>query len=136
MRQKKMGKKSRDKGARNERNLVKIFQEAGLGAERVPLSGACGGSYAGDLTVPVTLMNGGEAKAFDLTFEAKQRAAGFKTLYSWLGENDGLIIGADRKPHLVVLPIQTFIQIVKAGDFAKQRHPAFEVYETVKGVRE
>ncbi len=35
-----MGKPSRDKGARRERQLVLLHTEAGIHAERVPLSGA------------------------------------------------------------------------------------------------
>lgn len=47
------GRRSRDKGNRVERAIVRALQDAGLGAERVPLSGSAGGSYTGDLTVPV-----------------------------------------------------------------------------------
>jgi Holliday junction resolvase len=47
------GRKSRDKGNRLERALVRLFQDHSLGAERVPLSGSAGGSYQGDLKAPV-----------------------------------------------------------------------------------
>ena len=47
------GRASRDKGNRAERAIVKFLQERGFAAERVPLSGSAGGSYLGDLTVPV-----------------------------------------------------------------------------------
>jgi hypothetical protein len=47
------GRASRDKGNRLERAIVRLLQGHGLAAERVPLSGAAGGSYLGDLTVPV-----------------------------------------------------------------------------------
>ena len=43
------GKASRDKGARREREFVKLLKKEGIKAERVPLSGACGGSYSGDI---------------------------------------------------------------------------------------
>jgi Holliday junction resolvase len=47
------GRRSRDKGARSERALVKFLQNAGFAAERVPLSGATGGRYVGDVPVPL-----------------------------------------------------------------------------------
>jgi len=70
-----MGKASRDKGARFERDLVNIMKSGGIDAVRVPLSGMGhekdGGEFAGDLVVP---MFGAREK-----FEAKKRgeATGF-----------------------------------------------------------
>jgi hypothetical protein len=46
------GRASRDKGNRLERSVVKLLQDNGIGAERVPLSGSAGGSYSGDISVP------------------------------------------------------------------------------------
>lgn len=91
-----MGKASRDKGLRTERSIVTIFRGANLPAERVPLSGAQGGQFSGDVIVA------------GLRLEVKARAAGFKELYKWLGDNDGLVLKADRKPPLVVLPVERF----------------------------
>ena len=47
-----MGKFSRDKGGRAEREIVARHLALGVHAERVPLSGACGGSFAGDVIIP------------------------------------------------------------------------------------
>jgi hypothetical protein len=47
------GRAPKAKGSRLERALVKLLQDHGLGAERIPLSGSAGGRYSGDLTVPV-----------------------------------------------------------------------------------
>src|SRR4051812_32218155 len=47
------GRASRQKGNRAERAIVKLLQDQGFAAERVPLSGSAGGSYIGDLTVPI-----------------------------------------------------------------------------------
>ena len=47
------GRASRAKGNRTERAVVRFLQNAGFSAERVPLSGSAGGSYFGDITVPV-----------------------------------------------------------------------------------
>ena len=49
------GLRSRNKGARTERAIVRLLQNKGLAAERVPLSGAAGGKYCGDVSVPVKL---------------------------------------------------------------------------------
>jgi Holliday junction resolvase len=70
------GRRSRDKGNRTERAIVRALQDHGLGAERVPLSGSAGGSYVGDLTVPVL--------GVDRVVEVKARANGFRELYAWL----------------------------------------------------
>ena len=48
-----MGKASRDKGSREERALVRYLQGRGRAAERVPLSGAAGGRFSADLSIPV-----------------------------------------------------------------------------------
>lgn len=103
-----MGKFSRDKGARMERSCVAILQAAGLAAERIPLSGAAGGSFCGDLTVPIL--------GTDARFECKSRASGFKFLYENLGENFGLIVKQDRCDPLVVMPLQRFAELAREAD--------------------
>lgn len=102
-----MGKASRDKGQREERAIVHAFQECGIGAERVPLSGAAGGSYVGDVSIPVM--------DEDWVFEAKVRANGFAQIYDWLGSHKGLFIRRDRAPRLVVLRESDFINLIKKG---------------------
>ncbi len=90
-----MGKRSRDKGARVEREIVKLINSSGVAAERVPLSGAAGGSFAGDIQVDF-----GQGVQ---TLEVKARADGFRQIYDWLGKNFGLVIKADRATPLIVL---------------------------------
>lgn len=64
-----------------------------MGGERVPLSGAAGGSFTGDVTnVP-----------YIGTVEVKRRRDGFKQLYGWLANNDALAVRADHKEWLVIL---------------------------------
>ena len=46
-----MARMSRDKGQRIERELAHLHLDAGIPASRVPLSGAAGGEYAGDLHI-------------------------------------------------------------------------------------
>lgn len=102
------GRASRDKGNRAERAIVKFLQERGFAAERVPLSGSAGGSYLGDLIVPVLNV--------DRVVEVKVRAKGFRELYRWLEERDILIVRADRSEPLVVLPLKLAAEIAaKAG---------------------
>ncbi len=105
------GRRSRDKGNRFERALVKILQEAGHGAERVPLSGSAGGSYLGDLTVPVI--------GRDLCVEAKSRADGFRELYGWLEDRDALVVKADRREPLVIVPLRLALEVMAAAERGK-----------------
>src|SRR6476646_1945099 len=102
------GRASRDKGNRAERAVVRFLQDRGFAAERVPLSGAAGGSYLGDLTVPII--------GIDRVAEVKCRKDGFRELYKWLQARDLLIVRADRKEPLVVLPLKLAADIAaKAG---------------------
>lgn len=102
-----MGKPSRDKGARFEREIVAIAQAHDLDAKRVPLSGAT--NFAkGDVVVSNDVDS--------WTIEAKKRANGFKTIYGWLekGDCDLLVLGADgaRRPALAVLPLSDFFDLL------------------------
>ena len=102
------GLKSRRKGQNEERAIVNTWQDAGQAAERVPLSGAAGGSFSGDVTIPLL----GE----DRVFEAKVRANGFRQIYDWLGDNFGLFIRSDRNPRLVVLREADLIEMIRCAD--------------------
>jgi hypothetical protein len=84
-----MGKSQRDKGSRREREFAAL-----VNGERVPLSGACGGSYTGDVV------------GLGMLWEVKARKDGFAMLYRWLEGNDALALKADRKPWLCVLPLE------------------------------
>jgi Holliday junction resolvase len=96
-----MGKSQRDKGNRVEREVVHAFLAGDIAAERVPLSGAAGGSYKGDVI------------AAGFRFEVKARADGFKQIYGWLEGNDGLVIQADRKEKLAVIPLALLIELLR-----------------------
>ena len=86
-----MGKRSRDKGQRIENEVVHLHLDTGIPASRVPLSGAHGGEYAGDVRI------------LDFTGEVKARAngEGFKQLEKWLGDHDLLFLRRDRQRPLV-----------------------------------
>lgn len=105
------GKSPRAKGNRVERAIVKAIQEHGLAAERVPLSGSAGGSYVGDLTVPVL--------GVDRVVEVKARANGFRELYAWLENRDILIVKADRRAPLVVIPLDLAARVAMAAEREK-----------------
>ena len=105
------GLASRDKGNRAERAIVKFLQEKGFAAERVPLSGSAGGSYLGDLTVPILNI--------DRVVEVKCRADGFRELYRWLIDRDILIVRADRSEPLVVIPLKLAAEIAALANSAK-----------------
>lgn len=107
------GRASRQKGDRTERAIVKLLQGYGLGAERVPLSGSAGGSYTGDLTVPVL--------GRDLVAEVKARATGFRELYAWLAGRDLLIVKAARREPLVVVPLRLAAEIAKSAEHGRAR---------------
>lgn len=95
------GKHSRNKGARFEREIVNTLKERGYLAERIPLSGAMG-SFKGDVQVKIGNRT--------LKFECKSLANGFKFLYSKLGDNDALILRADRQEALIVLKFDQWVE--------------------------
>lgn len=98
-----MGKFSRDKGGRIEREIVNLLKGEGIHAERVPLSGAAGGLFAGDI------------KFLDYVAEVKARkgGTGFKTIERWLGDNDMLFLRRDRAAPLVVMPWSQLILLLQ-----------------------
>jgi Holliday junction resolvase len=101
------GRRSRNKGARVERGIVRSLQAEGFAATRVPLSGASGGRFAGDVVMPLM--------GRDLCLEVKARADGFRELYSWLDGRDVLIVKADRQEPLVVVRLSLAAEIAKTG---------------------
>lgn len=95
----------RQKGDRFEREVVDHFMQAGVPAQRVPLSGAAGGLFGGDVQAD---LRGGRRK-----LECKARARKWLDLYGWLPGNYALIIKRDREEPLVVLRLSDFIQATK-----------------------
>ena len=99
------GRRSRSKGDRTERSIVNALLSNGIAAVRVPLSGAAGGRFAGDIVLPLL--------GRDLCVEVKARADGFRELYCWLNQRDVLIVKADRQEPLVVLRLSLAADIAK-----------------------
>jgi Holliday junction resolvase len=109
------GARHRQKGNRTERAVVRLLQERGLAAERVPLSGAARGRFSGDVSVPVL--------GRDLRCEVKCRGGGFRRLYDWLNGADVLILRADRRGLLVVVPIELAAEVAMAAERTKKGAP-------------
>ena len=101
-----MGKFSRDKGARTERETTNKFKDWGLRAERVPLSGAT--SYAkGDIDLYP------KDRDAPLVCEQKARKRFPAWLAEYLGDNDVLVLREDgSKDCLYVLPERIFKEMV------------------------
>ena len=102
------GRASRQKGNRTERAIVRLLQERGFAAERVPLSGAAHGRFGGDVSVPVL--------GIDRRIEVKCRGNGFRELYRWLNGADLLIVRADRCEPLVVIPLKLAAEIAAVAE--------------------
>jgi Holliday junction resolvase len=101
------GRWSRSKGARTERSIVNALKARGIAAVRVPLSGAVGGGFGGDILLPLL--------GRELCIELKARSDGFRELYSWVNKRDVLIIKSDRQEPLVV------VRLALTADVAKGR---------------
>ena len=97
---------SKRKGDRVEREIVEALRTIGVDAHRVPLSGAVGGDYSGDLRLTVA------GRRFVAEVKARAGGDGFKTLEKWLAENDLLVLRRDRAEPLIVLPWATFALLV------------------------
>jgi Holliday junction resolvase len=99
-----VGKFSRDKGNRVERLIVDILKRSGFhDAQRVPLSGAALGAFAGDVSLSVCEEN--------WRGEVKCRATGFATLYGWLEPVRFLVLKADNKDPLIVMRLSDAARI-------------------------
>ncbi|VUX47783.1 conserved hypothetical protein [Candidatus Defluviicoccus seviourii] len=96
------GMKSKSKGYRGEANLVKKLKEAGIPCSRIPLSGAVGGKFAGDIE-----LDSGQK------IEVKVRKAGFKFLYDNLESADYLAVKQDNQDYLVVMRLKHFTNLFK-----------------------
>ena len=98
-----LGKASRDKGGRFERELVNTAKLHGLEAYRVPLSGAAAG-FKNDILIK----RGRET----WEIEAKKRATGFKFLYDNIEGADVLVVGADRQKPLAIMDYEDFCDLI------------------------
>ncbi len=93
------GKRNRERGAELELEVVHTWKAQGVEAQRVPLSGGAGGMFIGDVILA------------GYTIECKRRKDGFGVLYDALNQqgSDFLVVRADRKPRLYVIPEETML---------------------------
>lgn len=97
---------SKRKGNGFEREIVRLLQDWGLAAERVPLSGAVKTSkFDHDITCPV--------RGEDWKLECKRRKRQFSTIDGWLGENGVLVCRDDNSRPLVVMTLETFARLAR-----------------------
>lgn len=113
-----MGKPSRDKGARREREIVARHIEFGVHAERVPLSGAQ--RYQGNGADVDIYAFGKDAAPLVTEVKARSTGEGFVTIARWLRDADALFLVRDQvlpgqpaPPPLVVLPWQTWLRLLR-----------------------
>jgi Holliday junction resolvase len=102
-----MGRASRDKGARYERELVQHLCQHGLHASRVPLSGAVDG-YADDVLIRLS--------GTELRVECKRRARLASYLTQWVdGSADGLVaMREDRGRTLWLVSDELMVRLLQA----------------------
>ncbi|WP_077622022.1 hypothetical protein [Sediminibacillus massiliensis] len=93
-----MGKASRDKGQRREREFAEL-----IGGRRIPLSGAQDG-FPNDV------------EGMGLQWEVKAKKDGYKTIYDYVLDErekpDAVALKADRKPWLVVMTLDKFKELM------------------------
>ena len=106
------GHSPKRKGVRAERELVNQLAELGLPCFRVPLSGAAGGEWSGDIHIPLL----GRTRRV----EVKVRGDGFRQLYAWLSKADVLIVKADRRDPLMVLPLALVVELMRAAEYGRK----------------
>jgi hypothetical protein len=102
------GRSPRRKGDRSERVPVALLQASALAAERVPLSGAARGRFSGDISLPLL--------GTDRTIEVKIHRHGFGALYRCLDGAGRVVLRADRRQPLVVLPLRLAIEIAATAE--------------------
>jgi Holliday junction resolvase len=100
------GRGPKRKGSRFELEIVRLLQELGLAAEKVPLSGQVkGGKYDCDVSVPV--------RGVDRRVECKRRARAFMTIDAMLGGNFAVVVRDDRSRPLVVMTLEQWAELAK-----------------------
>jgi hypothetical protein len=99
------GRSPKRKGNGFEREVVLRLQDLGLAAERIPLSGAAGGSFDHDVSCPV--------RGVDAKLECKRRARAFVGLDKMLGANYALVCRDDRSRTLVVMSLENFAGLAR-----------------------
>jgi hypothetical protein len=99
-----MSRRSRDKGNRTERAVVRLLQAEGIATEKISAMYRPGA----DLSLPLLGAN--------RNVEVKCRAVGFRELYKCLDKRDVLVVKADRLEPLVVLRLSLAVEVHTAAE--------------------
>lgn len=83
-----MASRSKAKGDRFERQVVDLLKSYGFEAAKVPLSGAAGGKFSGD----VHFNKPGSREVWTVECKSRDGARYFKTLIDWKGNHDILLL--------------------------------------------
>ena len=100
----------RRKGDRVERELVALHLGLGIHSERVPLSGAS--RYQGNGADVDIYAFGKEEPPIVAEVKARRSGSGFKTLETWLGDNDAIFLRRDHSEPIVTLPWRTWAALL------------------------
>jgi len=109
--------RSKRKGSGYELEVVKAHHALGIAAKKMPLSGALGGRYRGDVQVA------------GLIAECKRRKKGYSGLYKALEQGGGMDLmfcRDDNHSTLVVIPWDTWELILKWLEW-QTKHPKEEI---------
>ena len=98
--------KAKDKGRRAENMVVKVLTDAGIPAERVPLSGSLGGKYSSDVVI-------GSVDHPVYRIECKNRESIADYMWTYLEPVDFLVLKKNHKPALVVMEMDQFIDLLR-----------------------
>lgn len=98
-----MPNKAKQKGYRAEAEIVNLHKEYNIHSQRIPLSGAAGGEFKGDIKIGSKFV--GEIKC-------RKNGSGFKVIEEWLGDNDFLFIKRDRQKPLVVMQFEQYAKLI------------------------
>ena len=102
------GKRSRDKGSREELAIVNLHKDHGIFAERTLENGK---RPNGDMAWDIDLYVYGVDEA-PLIGECKVKGQGFKKIYDYLGDADFLTIRADRKPRIYCMTEEVWLRLM------------------------
>ena len=112
-----MGRASRDKGSKVEREIAKKLSDAGIPSRRVIGSGAYGGldsRLAGDLQIGTYGPEDGGGWLLTGEVKARKGAAGFTQLERWLGKNDLLLLRRNNQEAFAFMPWSTLVPLLEA----------------------
>ena len=115
-----MGRMQRNKGARVERQIVKLHADEGIDCTRVPLSGASAHTAKCDLL----LLGGPREGGFGVEVKARRNAKGFARIVHRIDESAAGFIALDALVEDVTLYCMTwhvYVRLVREGELPAAR---------------